>query len=67
MFDADKKHYLEVGTFKEELLKCPGIDMKEVNEICDFLKMDEKDNQHLIQIGEAVQKLFSKIRPHLNN
>jgi calmodulin len=63
LFDQDKKHYLEVDAFKNDLNNyCPGIDQSEIIDICDFLKTDN----NIIKIEEAVQRLFSKIKPHLN-
>jgi len=63
LFDQDKKYYLEVESFKNDLLYyCPGIDQNEITEICDFLKSDNNN----IKIEEAVQRLYSKIKSHLN-
>ncbi len=63
LFDQEKKHYLEIESFKSELSSyLPGIDASEINDITDFLKTDSNN----IKIDEAVQRLFSKIKPHLN-
>lgn len=63
LFDQDKKHYLEVEAFKGDLQSyCPGIDQIEINDICEFLRTDNIN----IKIDEAVMRLFSKIKPHLN-
>jgi calmodulin len=65
LFDSDKKNYLEVDAFKADLATyCPGIDQNEINDICDFLKIN--NNTNLIEIDGAVQKLFSKVKNHLN-
>ena len=65
LFDFEKKNYLEVEDFKTELQTyCTGIGEAEITEICDFLKME--NNNGIIKIDEAVQRLFSKIKPHLN-
>lgn len=65
LFDTEKKNYLEVDTFKNDIhTYLPGIDVNEVNEICDFLKID--NNTNVIRIDEAVQRLFSKVKNHLS-
>jgi calmodulin len=63
LFDIEKKHYLDIEFFKSEFQNhCPGIDQHEINDIMEFLKTDSSN----IKIDEAVQRLFSKIKPHLN-
>jgi calmodulin len=64
LFDVEKKHEIDVDQFKEEFkTHLPNVSENEVNEICEFLK---QDSGNAINIQEAVQRLTSKIKAHIN-
>jgi Ca2+-binding EF-hand superfamily protein len=62
LFDNEKKYFLDIEQFKKDLIMySPGIEDKEIQEICNFLRT--KNN--IIEINVAVDKLLNVVKPHL--
>jgi calmodulin len=62
LFDNEKKYFLEIEQFKKDLhIYSPGIDEKEINEICNILRT--KNN--IIEISEAGKELYKIVKLHL--
>ncbi len=64
LFDLDKNKQLNVEAFKQEMnLYCPGMDHKDLEDICNFLK---QGNSGRIDLDDVVPILYDKIKNHLN-
>lgn len=59
-----EKDEIKIANFKKEFKEyLPNIPEQEVNELCDFLK---KENGDSIIVKEAVEKLNSRLKNHMN-
>jgi calmodulin len=65
LFDLDGNGMIDVESFKKafQIYLKGGISSKELDEICDYLKLE---NDSIILIEDAVDKIMSKIKNHLN-
>jgi calmodulin len=64
LFDVDGNGMIDIENFKKAFnTHLKGISSHELDELCKYLKLD---NENLILIEDAVDKIMGRIKNHLN-